>query len=329
MVYGRPQVTDEEAQEWSTGELAAAAGVSARALRHYESEGLLTPRERSDGGHRRYGEDEFNRLKRILALRQLGFGLQAIARLLADDNRDSLLEATQQQLRRVEIELRVASRLRVRLQELLRELEQEGFPESVAQLLDEPKEADMTITLDEIYTGLGDSGETQLGNLQRVKKTDPRIEAGGGLDELRSELGRLLTSPGLPEPDRAWLERIGNDLLDVGYDISKPPGPDDAAPRITAEYTDWVERTLKDANQELEPLDSFVVSFGSPVAGHLDLLRAVCRRAERRVVAIGDANPEALRYLNRLSDLLFVLARRAAAGEERLWQPGRGAEIAS
>jgi cob(I)alamin adenosyltransferase len=215
----------------------------------------------------------------------------------------------------------------VHLQELLRHLERDGAP-SVAQLLDEPKEADMTITLDEIYTGLGDSGETQLGNLQRVKKTDPRIEAGGALDELGAELGRLLASPDLPEAERAWLERIGNDLFDVGYDISKPPGPGDASPRITAAYTEWVERTLNDANEELEPLDSFVVSFGSPLAGQIDVLRARCRRAERRVVAIDDVNPEVVRYLNRLSDLLFVLARRTA-GQEFLWRPGRGAESTS
>jgi cob(I)alamin adenosyltransferase len=321
-------VAGDETREWSIGELAAAAGVSARTIRHYESEGLLEPRERSDGGHRRYGEDELKRLTRILALRQLGFGLEAIARLLTADNRETLLEATRQQLRRVEIELRVASRLRAHLQELLRQLGREDSSESVAQLLGKSKEADMTITLDEIYTGLGDSGETQLGNLQRVKKTDPPIEAGGDLDELSAELGWLLASPDLPQPDRAWLERIGNDLRDVGYDISKPPGSGDASPRITAEYTEWVERTLNEANEELEPLDSFVVSFGSPLGGQIDVLRARCRRAERRVVAIGDVNPEVVRYLNRLSDLLFVLARRAA-GEEHLWRPGRGAEIAS
>jgi cob(I)alamin adenosyltransferase len=322
-------VTEDSERDWSIGELADAAGVSPRTLRHYESEGLLEPRERSDGGHRRYGEDELKRLHRILALRQLGFGLQVIGSLLAADNRETLVEATRQQLQRVEIDIEVATRLRVRLRELLRQLERSEVSDSVTRLLDEPTEEEMTIKLDEIYTGLGDSGETQLGNLERVSKADPRIEAGGDLDELGAELGQVLAAHEVPQPDRAWLERIANDLLDVGYDVSKPARPGDSSPRIAAEYTAWLERTLKEANEELEPLESFVAFFGSAPAAQLDILRAKCRRAERRVVAIGDANPEVVRYLNRLSDLLFVLARRAAAGEERLWRPGRGAEIAA
>jgi cob(I)alamin adenosyltransferase len=322
-------MTEDSRRDCSIGELADAAGVSPRTLRHYEDEGLLKPRERSDGGHRRYGEDELKRLHRILALRQLGFGVHAIGGLLAADNRETLLEATRQQLQRAEIDIEVATRLRVRLRELLRHLERSEISDSVTQLLDEPMEEEMTIKLDEIYTGLGDSGETQLGNLERVSKTDARIEAGGDLDELGAELGQLLASHEIPQPDRAWLERIANDLLDVGYDLSKPARPGDSSPRVDGEYTLWVERTLEEANEKLESLDSFVAFFGSVLAAQLDTLRARCRRAERRVVAIGDANPEVIRYLNRLSDLLFVLARGAAAGQERLWQPGRGVEIAN
>lgn len=329
MVYGRDRMTLQGGNEWSIGQLAGAVGVSTRTLRHYENVGLLEPRERSDGGHRRYGEYELRRLHRIRALRRLGFGLEAIARLLAADNREALLDAIRQQLRRVEIEIDVATRLRVRLRELLRHLERSDPSESPISLLNGSKEAYMSISLDEIYTGLGDSGETQLGNLERVSKTDPRIEAGGDLDELGSELGGILASAEVPEPDRSWLERIANDLFDVGYDLSKPPGPKVEVARIDAGYTAWLERRLKEANAELEPLESFVVAFGSPLAGKLDVLRAQCRRAERRVVSIGDANPEVVRYLNRLSDLLFVLARRAAKGNEHLWQPGRGSEIAT
>jgi cob(I)alamin adenosyltransferase len=324
-----PQVLETDERSWSIGELAEAAGVSPRALRHYESEGLLEPRERSPGGHRRYGIGEVERLHRIIALRRLGFGLQAIARMLAADNRETLIAATRQQLRRVEIELDIATRLRVRLRELLRHLEGREGSQSVTELLNGPTEEDMKIELDEIYTGLGDDGETQLGNLERVSKTDQRIEAGGDLDELGARLGDLLDSFEIPRPDRTWLERVANDLFDVGYDLAKPPGPDDASPRISPEYTAWLERTLKEANEDLDHLDSFVVSFGSELAGKLDVLRALCRRAERRVVAVSDANPELVRYLNRLSDFMFVLARRAAEGRERLWRPGRGAELAS
>jgi cob(I)alamin adenosyltransferase len=323
-------MAEDEQHEWSIGELAAAAGVSARTLRHYESEGLLEPRERSDGGHRRYGEEELERLLRILALRRLGFGLQTISRLLANSNRDALLEATRQQLQRVEIDLEVANKLRVRLRELLRHLERNERVGTLEQVLNGSMEAEMEIKLDEIYTGLGDGGETQLGTLERVPKTDPRIEAGGEIDELGATLGQLLAAGELPEPDSGWLRRIANDLFDVGYDLSKPPGgAQDSSPRISAEYTTWVERALNEANADLEPLDSFVVSFGPELAGQLDVLRARCRRAERRVVAVADANPEIVRYLNRLSDFFFVLARRAASGDEELWQPGRGAELAS
>jgi cob(I)alamin adenosyltransferase len=316
--------------ELTIGELAAAAGVTVRAIRHYESVGLLRPAERSDGGHRRYDESAARQLHRILVLRELGIGLDAIGRVLASESRASLLEATRRQLERTQVELEVAGRLRERLRRVLTLLESSG-DEPIERLIDEMEVAHMTVNLDRIHTGLGDAGETDLADASRVSKTDAVIEAGGALDELRAQIGVLLATFELPERHRSWLERIENDLMDVGSDLSTPFDAEakGSRPRIGEEYVDWVEEACDRANAPLDGLDSFVSWFAVQAAAQLDVCRAVCRRAERRVVALGGVNPQIVRYLNRLSDLLFILARATAGGEETLWEPGRGAEIAA
>jgi cob(I)alamin adenosyltransferase len=193
----------------------------------------------------------------------------------------------------------------------------------------------MTVNLTRIYTKLGDGGETHLGDMSRVSKLHPRVEAYGPVDELNAAIGVALLEPGLPETFAEWLRRVQNDLLDVGADLSVPSVPaagGEAGPerlRVGPPYTEWLERACDEVNATLEPLRSFVIPGGVPAAAHLHVCRTVCRRAERRTIAIGEeGNPEVVRYLNRLSDLLFILSRavnartEAGDGVESLWDPG-------
>jgi cob(I)alamin adenosyltransferase len=185
----------------------------------------------------------------------------------------------------------------------------------------------VTVNLTRIYTRLGDGGETHLGDMSRVPKTHARIEAYGTVDELNAQLGVVRAMDGVPERFAGWLARIQNDLFDVGADISVPHGGDRERLRLAPEQTAWLEQACDEVNAELPNLKSFVLPGGTAVAAQLHVCRTVCRRAERRTIACGeDVNAECVRYLNRLSDLLFILARAAnlAAGAgERLWEPGR------
>ncbi len=188
----------------------------------------------------------------------------------------------------------------------------------------------MTVNLTRIYTKLGDSGETHLGDMSRVSKLHPRVEAYGTVDELSSVLGVALLQPGLPARFGEWLRRVQNDLLDLGADLSVPTadGTERERLRITPAYVEWLEQACDEVNAKLPPLRSFVIPGGTPAAAHLHVCRTVCRRAERRALTVQDANPEVVRYLNRLSDLLFILARAVnqrppTQGEsESLWDPG-------
>jgi cob(I)alamin adenosyltransferase len=194
----------------------------------------------------------------------------------------------------------------------------------------------MTVNLTRIYTKLGDGGETHLGDMSRVSKLHPRVEAYGTVDELNAMIGVALLQPDLPEAFAEWLRRVQNDLLDLGADLSVPPPSAEAAAgedprerlRVSASYTEWLEHACDEVNSKLEPLRSFVIPGGGPAAAHLHVCRTVCRRAERRSIAVEGVNPEVVRYLNRLSDLLFILSRGATAetaddeAAEPLWEPG-------
>jgi cob(I)alamin adenosyltransferase len=186
----------------------------------------------------------------------------------------------------------------------------------------------MTVNLTRIYTRTGDGGETHLGDMSRVPKTDSRIEAYGTVDELNAQLGLALAAGGVPEPTAAWLRHVQNDLFDVGADLCVPldAGPTKQAGerlRVTEAQTAWLEERCDEANAQLEPLKSFLLPGGTPGGAHLHVCRTVCRRAERRAIACGDAvSPEVVRYLNRLSDLLFILSRAVNGADEVLWEPG-------
>jgi cob(I)alamin adenosyltransferase len=182
----------------------------------------------------------------------------------------------------------------------------------------------MTVNLTRIYTRLGDSGETHLGDMSRVRKTHPRIEAYGTIDELNSHIGVALTVKDLPSEYDDWLRHIQNDLFDVGADIAAPEDSGRERLRVLPEQVAWLEQRCDQVNATLAPLKSFVLPGGTPAAAYLHVCRTVCRRAERHAVACGEElNAEIVRYLNRLSDLLFILSRAANAGDEPLWEPGR------
>jgi cob(I)alamin adenosyltransferase len=181
-----------------------------------------------------------------------------------------------------------------------------------------PRERDEPVRLTRIYTRGGDAGETSLGDGTRVSKLDPRIVAGGAVDELNSAVG--MAAVAAEGALRGVLDRVQNELFDVGADITVPVG----APglRVTQEQIDRLEADCDEFNAPLPLLKSFVLPGGTELAARLFLARAVCRRAERAAVA-ADVSPPVGVYLNRLSDLLFILARSANADrEEPLWSPG-------
>jgi cob(I)alamin adenosyltransferase len=187
----------------------------------------------------------------------------------------------------------------------------------------------MTIRLTRIYTRTGDAGSTHLGDMSRVAKTDPRLVAYADVDEANSVLGVALALGQPPAEVAELLRSVQNDLFDVGADLSTPVTPDPKHPplRITAAYTERLETACDLHNESLSTLTSFILPGGTPAAALLHQARVVVRRAERSVWALladdpERTNPETARYLNRLSDLLFILAREANPDGDVLWEPG-------
>jgi len=184
-----------------------------------------------------------------------------------------------------------------------------------------PRRPDEPVRLTKIYTRGGDAGQTSLGDGSRASKLDPLVRAYGAVDELNSVLGWAQV-----EAADARLARIQNELFDVGADLSVPFVPGDGKLRITQAAIDWLEADCDEVNAPLPELRSFVLPGGSEAAARLHVARATCRRTEREVLGVhGErpVNPLALVYLNRLSDLLFILARAAnQGGGEPLWKPG-------
>jgi cob(I)alamin adenosyltransferase len=188
-----------------------------------------------------------------------------------------------------------------------------------------PRRRDEPVRLTKIYTRGGDRGETSFGDGSRVSKLDPRVAAYGAVDELNSHVGLALALDELDPTLRDPLTRIQNELFDLGADLCVPFAPDDGRLRIVQEQVDELERLCDRYNERLPQLKSFVLPGGTETASRLHVARAVCRRAELASLAAAQEtpiDPLVPVYLNRLSDLLFILARVANAGEEPLWQPG-------
>ncbi|NLU84470.1 cob(I)yrinic acid a,c-diamide adenosyltransferase [Rhodococcus sp. HNM0569] len=189
----------------------------------------------------------------------------------------------------------------------------------------------MAVHLTKIYTRTGDDGTTGLSDFSRVSKNDPRLAAYADCDEANAAIGIALATTDVPERMYSVLRQVQNDLFDAGADLSTPVVADPKYPplRITQSYIDRLETWCDEFNAELEPLNSFILPGGTPLAAHLHVARTVARRAERSAWAAVDARPDdtnalPAKYLNRLSDLLFVLGRIANPEGDVLWEPGAG-----
>jgi cob(I)alamin adenosyltransferase len=189
----------------------------------------------------------------------------------------------------------------------------------------------MSVHLTRIYTKTGDNGTTALGDMSRVPKTAARIGAYADVDETNAALGVALALGELADDVAAVLTQVQNDLFDVGADLCTPITPDPKYPplRITAAYVERLEGWCDEFNSRLGKLDSFILPGGTPGAALLHVARTVARRAERSTWMLLEAEPESTGtipalYLNRLSDLLFILSRVANPGGDVLWKPGGG-----
>ena len=187
------------------------------------------------------------------------------------------------------------------------------------------------VNLTRIYTRTGDDGTTSLGDMSRTGKNDPRLKAYADVDEANCAIGVVLAMESLSPEVTALLVRVQNDLFDVGADLCTPviDNPPHEPLRVTQPYIDYLERSCDDFNSQLEPLRSFVLPGGTAASAQLHVARTVVRRAERTTWAAldtyhGGMNPMTATYLNRLSDLLFILSRLANkdAGGDVLWVPG-------
>src|SRR5271167_883256 len=189
------------------------------------------------------------------------------------------------------------------------------------------------VVLNRIYTRTGDDGTTALGTGERRKKYDLRVAAYGTLDEANSVIGIARLHTAEDAALDAALSRIQNDLFDVGADLTTPGkgrGPGGARLTVTAAQVEWLEAEIDRLNDELAPLRSFILPGGTAAAAYLHLARTVCRRAERLIAELNDkpdesVTPEVLKYVNRLSDFLFVAARHAngKGASDVLWKPGQ------
>jgi cob(I)alamin adenosyltransferase len=192
------------------------------------------------------------------------------------------------------------------------------------------RDRETPVVLSRIYTRTGDDGTTALGDMSRARKTDPRLAAYADTDEANSAIGVAVTTGRLPAEISALLIRIQNELFDVGADLCNPITPEPAYPplRIDASYVTGLERACDEFNEGLPVLRSFVLPGGSPAAALLHVARTVVRRAERSTWAALEVHGDTMnrltaQYLNRLSDLLFILARRVNEPQgDLLWKPG-------
>lgn len=187
---------------------------------------------------------------------------------------------------------------------------------------------DKPVVLSKIYTRTGDDGTTALSDLSRTTKTDPRLAAYADVEEANAHLGLALAYGTLSPEITEVLGRVQNELFDLGADLATPvvEQPEWPPLRVEPSYVAWLESQCDRFNEELKPLRSFILPGGDPATAQLHVARVTVRRAERTawsaLAAHDDVNPLTAKYLNRLSDLLFILCRVAHAGQEILWKPG-------
>jgi len=208
------------------------------------------------------------------------------------------------------------------------QVKQDGFPADTLSLMTRA-DRDNPVVLSKIYTRTGDDGTTALGDMSRTRKTDPRLAAYADVEEANAAIGvALAAGPPLEADITAVLSRIQNELFDVGADLCTPvvENPEFPPLRVEPSYVDWLEARCDEFNERLTPLRSFILPGGTPAVAALHVARTMVRRAERTawsaMEAHDDVNPLTAKYLNRLSDLMFILCRVAAGGDEILWKPG-------
>ncbi len=309
----------DDDEELTVGAVARLAGTTIRAVRYYEEVRILEP-ERTAGGHRRYSAHDVGRLRQALSLRSLEIPLDRIREILADRSLNSLHAVLIEQrgaiVDRIDDLTDVLSRLD--------EMDSDASPPhpGTAAETDLLERIAMGLALTHIYTRSGDDGTTSLGSTDRVDKDDPRIEAIGAVDELSSTIGVAIASA-TREDIREVLWRVQNELFDLGADLAVPVDDAESTPtlRISAEYVTRLETDCDAFNADLPALRSFILPGTDAGAAALHVSRAVCRRAERRCWQMPGCRDEVRQYLNRLSDLLFILAR-SVDDVGRLWQPG-------
>jgi cob(I)alamin adenosyltransferase len=187
---------------------------------------------------------------------------------------------------------------------------------------------DQPVVLSKIYTRTGDDGSTAIGDMSRTRKTDPRLAAYADVEEANAAIGVALALGHLDSPVATVLGRIQNELFDVGADLCTPvtENPEFPPLRVEQSYVEWLESQCDHFNADLRPLRSFILPGGTPTTALLHAARTIVRRAERTTWSAlethKDVNPLTAKYLNRLSDLLFILCRITSAGNETLWKPG-------
>ena len=296
------------------GAAARALGTTERTLRYYEQRGLLTPARLSAGEHRQYDEPALRRARRVLALRELGLSLDVIASILTGEGSDELSTVLRAQAAKLDNEADELDALRHRISRLL------AAPARLDETLNLLEDLAVKIVLSRIYTRTGDDGTTALADRARVDKTDARLEVMGDVDELISALGVAIAAA--HDEDRGHLLRsIQNDLFDLGADLASAGIGDAAArsPLVDDAYIERLEQTCDQLNAGLTPPASFVLPGSNAVSAAVHHARAICRRAERHAWAASDTADEDRRYLNRLSDLLFILARATETAAEPTW----------
>jgi cob(I)alamin adenosyltransferase len=299
------------------GTAARLIGTTERTLRYYEQRGLLPLVEVSAAGHRRYNDSSLRQARRVLTLRTLGLSLSSIGTVLSGSNPNEIAAVLKTQAERLDADLTEILALRERVTQTMQAASTSDTTNDTLDLLEEIA---MKIVLTRIYTRTGDGGTTALGGGTRVDKTDSRLEVMGDVDELTSAIGVAIAASG--SRDTALLNSIQNDLFDLGADIAASGQSEADGPRhVGPEYVRRIEHACDEANAGLEPPASFVLPGSNGASAALHLARAICRRAERHSWSLPAAPSEARRYLNRLSDLLFIMARAAETSAEPTWIP--------
>lgn len=302
----------ERTDEWAIGELADEAGITVRTLHHYDSVGLLRASGRTSSGHRRYSDLDVRRLYEITALRQLGLSLAEIADVV--DDHAALPRTMERQLRRVRDQIASLTRLQDQLLRLTQSLASGRYPDA-SDLINTTELTTMTFSFDQIVSRTGDDGTTGLADESRVNKDSGLVAAMGDVDELQSNLGVVIDHPESSAEVGETLRHIQNDLFDLGADLAQPTT--ERMGRLTNSHIDWLEERLRELAERLDDVPLPILPTGGAVSSQLHVARTVCRRAERTVVAArSEAGDISTRYLNRLSDFLFVLARTTATYAE-------------